>query len=219
MLHLWLCVWRFMHFLNVKSNSQTWKFLWMNVVCLCNRASDCTMPALSSPSTLLWTKQSGIRREVGQNLLMPSHRLLMVEIAAYLTLWSGAYDVVVVCVRGGSNVGISWLIPIKTCGLLFSVSLVYCVMLHDFFRPISELLSHQQAEMPGCCGSWQSSRGGWYRGETVQSEEKSSLSRALAKSREEKERQREREEWGQGGRKEDKRQVAYGSHMVQQLDI
>lgn len=135
------------------------------------------------------------------------------------SIWCCCGVCVHVCVRGGSNVGISWLIPIKTCGLLFSVSLVYCVMLHDFFRPISELLSHQQAEMPGCCGSWQSSRGGWYRGETVQSEEKSSLSRALAKSREEKERQREREEWGQGGRKEDKRQVAYGSHMVQQLDI
>lgn len=110
-------------------------------------------------------QNSGIRREVGQNLLMPSHRLLMVETAAYLTLWSGAYDVVVVCVhvcvRGGSNVGISRLIPIKTCGLLFSVSLVYCVLLHDFFRPISEPLSHQWGEMPGCCGSWQSSRGGW----------------------------------------------------------
>lgn len=91
--------------------------------------------------------------KVGQILVMLVHRLVLMEMAAYLTLWSGAHDVVV-C--GGSNMWMSRLIPIKLWVFCFQSLFVLCCCRTVWLlkTPISELLSHQcssSSSSDGCC--------------------------------------------------------------------
>lgn len=147
MLHLTLlqasvCVIYLFKFISSKENNLD-KLSWISVLlyilivvmnevnCTCTALSLLLSCVLVQPCRrmCLWplrnTSQEQRKVELHRSGSNQLHRLVTVERATHLAMWSGAYDV---CMYKGSNMGIKWLIPINL-SVLFSVSLC-TVLLH-----------------------------------------------------------------------------------------